>query len=540
MTLTPRSLLIFVGMLIPAAAAVLVYADFVNHEFLHWDDYPYVVENDQIQSLNLQNLKWAFFEHYFLNWHPLTWLVYMLEYRLWGENTTLFKLVNICFHILNSYLIVLLARKIIDILYPISPGAAKYDDQSRWVAGFFAGTLFAVHPLHVESVVWISELKDVLSGLFYFVALIAYINYRQSGLNTRWRNLLGLAFLCALMSKSMAVTLPAALLVMDIFLFNRLVRTSWLPSLLRLIREKLMYFFISACAAVLTFISQNTEALAATGLLTRLINACESLTLYRGNFFIPLNLSPFYPFSKLSLEPGLHSLIPVMLVAAGVIGLCLVEKRLLKGVVFALVFFLIAILPVIGLIKVGEQAAADRYIYIPMSMFFVAAGCGLYRLLDVFSRRPGIRGSSLAMASILLAAYAWQTVIYVPIWQTDEKLWTYVNHRYPMQVAAAYLNLGNLEYGKGNNEAALRLYETALVIDGNYINALGNRAAVNENLGNHEYAADLYQGLADVNGDSLQALNIAAAGMRRVGRLGLSAKYCQRTKLIDPPVGQYF
>jgi hypothetical protein len=151
MTLTPRSLLIFFTMLVPAAAVLLVYSDSANHGFLRWDDYAYIVESDQIQSLDLQNLKWAFFGHYFYNWHPLTWLVDMIEYRLWGENAYLFKLVNIGFHLLNSYLIALLTYKILGILYRASSLTTNYEDQSRWIASLFAGTLFAVHPLHVQA-----------------------------------------------------------------------------------------------------------------------------------------------------------------------------------------------------------------------------------------------------------------------------------------------------------------------------------------------------------------------------------------------------
>ena len=534
MTFTPRSLLFYFGMLVPVAAVLLVYGETFNQEFLHWDDYVYVVDNAQIHHFDLQNLKWAFFEHYFYNWHPITWLVYMIEYRLWGENASLFKLVNIGFHLVNSYLIVLLAYKILNILYPASLRASDDEDKRRWIASFFAGTLFAIHPLHVESVVWISELKDLLSGMFFFIALIAYVNYRQSELDTRWRNLLGLAFLCALMSKSMAVTLPAILLVMDIFLFKRLSRTNLLPDLLVLIREKLLYFFVSACAIALTFMSQNTEALASTSLVTRLINAFESLLLYLGHFLIPVNLSPFYPFSSMSMEPGLYSLAPVALLAAIIMGLLIADRFAFKGLVFALVFFLVAILPVIGLIKVGEQAAADRYTYIPMAMFFIASGCGVFRFLDVFSRNRIISRLGLGSALVVLGIYAGQTIAYVPVWQTDEKLWTHVNNLYPMQVASAYLNLGNLEYGKGNSEAALQFYEITLSIDNGNVKALGNRAAVNENLGHNVYAASLYQDLADLHSDSLLALNNSAAGMRRLGKLELSAKYYQLALHLAP------
>ena len=521
-------------MLVLAASALLVYGETFNQEFLHWDDYAYVVDNTNIHHFNLQNLKWAFFDHYFYNWHPITWLVYMIEYRLWGENASLFKLVNIGIHLINSCLIVLLANKILNILYPALLSTSDEEDKRRWIACIFAGTLFAIHPLHVESVVWISELKDLLSGMFFFIALIAYINYRQSEHDTRWRNLLGLAFLCALMSKSMAVTLPAILLAMDIFLFKRLARTNLLPDLLVLIREKLLYFIVSICAIALTFISQNSEALASTSLVTRLVNASESVSLYLGHFLIPVNLSPFYPFSSLSMEPGLHSLIPVVILATVIIGLFMVDRFAFKGPIFALIFFLIAILPVIGLIRVGDQAAADRYTYIPMSMFFIASGCGFYRFLDVFSRSRIISRLGLGSALVVLGGYAGQTIAYVPVWQTDEKLWTHVNTLYPMQVASAYLNLGNVEFGKGNSKEALQFYEIALSIDNGNVNALGNRAAVNERLGFHAYAASLYQDLADLHSDSRPALNISALGMRRLGKLELSAKYYQLALLLAP------
>lgn len=534
MTLTPRSLLTTFIALVPAAAALLVYSDAVNHDFLRWDDYAYIVENDFVHGLGLASLKFAFIEYYFHNWHPLTWLAFMVQYQLWGENALLFKAVNVGFHIVNSYLIALLAYKITLILYPASPKAADNEYRQRWLASLFAGAFFAVHPLHVESVVWISELKDVLSGMFYFAALIAYINFRQSDNDLRWRNLVGVFFLCALMSKSMAVTLPAVLIVLDVFLFKRLQRDSWISGLTLLIREKLLYFVVSACVVALTFLSQNTESLESTNLLTRLINAVESPSLYIGRFVFPANLSPVYPFSSMSLDPGLHSLVPVAILAAVIIALLALEKYAFKGVILALVFFLVAILPVIGFIKVGAQASADRYTYIPMAMFFIAAACGMFRLLNAARLDNKLKSLGLGLTLAALCGYAWQTIAYVPVWQTDEKLWSHVNQQYPMRVVAAYINLGNIEHRKGNNDAALQLYESALAIDSDNINALGNRAAINENIGNKEKASSLYQQLAEVRGDSVLAQNMAAIGMRRLGNMELSAQYYHRALELAP------
>jgi len=236
----------------------------------------------------------------------------------------------------------------------------------------------------------------------------------------------------------------------------------------------------------------------------------------------------------MSLEPGLHSLIPVAILAAIMIGLLSIDRFAFKGVVFALVFFLVAITPVIGLVKVGDQAAADRYTYIPMSVFFVAAACGMFRFLDVFSHTRGTNWLSLGFALFVLGICSWQTILYVPIWQTDEKLWTHVNSQYPMQVADAYLNLGNVEYGMGNSEAALQFYETALIIDSDNIYAQGNLAKVNENLSNNDHAASTYRGLADSRQDSILAQNISAAGMRRLGKLELSAQYYHRALQLAP------
>jgi tetratricopeptide (TPR) repeat protein len=537
MTLTERKLWTTLFMLVPAAAVFLVYGDIVSHEFLHWDDTAYIIENDHIKSFDLQSLSWAFFDHYHNNWHPLTWVGYMIEYRLWGENAFLFKLVNIVIHTINSYLIILLTYKIINILYQTPLKSQSYAVQYRWMASLFAGTFFAIHPLHVESVAWISEFKDVLSGMFFFTAMIAYINHRQSGDDSHWKNLLALAFLCAVMSKSMAVTLPAILIVMDIFLFQRLTQANFLRKGLILIREKLLYFVISACVVLLTFMSQSPESLASTSLPSRFINACESLLLYLGNFLIPVNLSPFYPFTSTSLDPDFGSLIPVAILIFTITGLVLVNRFVLKGVVFALIFFIVTILPVLGLIKVGQQAAADRYTYIPLSMFFVVAGIGIFRCLEGFSWNSWKSGLGPGIATVLLGGYAWQTAVYVPIWKNDETLWSRVNTMHPMQFTTAYLNLGNVEYGKGNMEAALGYYEDVLAIDDNHIdalNALGNQAVIYEDLGHHDRAAKLYQTLAESNIDSVEALKIAASGLRRLGKFSFSARYYQLGLQLAP------
>ena len=358
---------------LPFTALILLtvfsYWNISGHQFLHWDDVHYVLDEPHLHSLSLDNIIWAFTDFSQINWQPVTALSFVLSFLLFDSNAVAFKIINIIIHLFNSILVFFIAVKIgarVNSKIALQSGNVFTENQIA-IAAFLSSLMFAIHPQHVESVAWVVERKDVLCALFYFAGIYSYIQQIESNNQQRWANATAIFFVLAIMSKSMAVTFPIVLMLLDV-LFDRVDRKMSLKRIAaQFLGNKLAILVASAGFAIVTIFTQRTalQEISSFGLEARIINTCISILHYLYTFFLPINLSPYYPTNELITAPSSASLLPIIGVA---FIFYLAWKQLRKNSPFpaiALAYFLITLLPVVGLIKVGHAAYADRYTYIP-------------------------------------------------------------------------------------------------------------------------------------------------------------------------------
>jgi len=426
-----------------------VFAPALDFGFVDYDDSLYVTQVPIVQrGLTAHGVRWAFTTFQAGNWHPLTWLSLMADVSLFGQSSKSFHRTNIALHIANALLV-----------FAILGGLT-----GAWVRSLFVAELFALHPLHVESVVWVAERKDVLSAFFGFLAIAAYIAYARRPSVSRYAALFA-AFLLSLLAKPMWVTLPLLLLLLDLWPLERL-RWPFAPesmtggNFLRrskpLVLEKLPLLGLSLASSLITYRAQSVGG-ALSGELgsgVRLENALVSLLWYLEKTAFPFRLAVHYPyqlpigFSRVAL-----SVTALALLTGGVFWLGRRSPYLLVG----WFWYLIALLPVLGLVQVGTQAAADRYTYIPLLGIFLAAVWGSAEL----GRRLRIAPQALAaLGALLIALLGARARDQVLVW-TDER----VLFEHAIAVAGgsstAYNGLGVFEAHAGNYKAAEKDFRAA-------------------------------------------------------------------------------
>jgi protein O-mannosyl-transferase len=385
---------------------LLLYGDVVHHEFLAFDDGPYINRNIHVSTgLNRGNVIWAFTSFHEANWHPLTWISHMADCQLFGLHSGAHHLVNVALHATNVVLLFLLLQW--------ATGAVG---RSFWVAA-----LFAVHPLNVETVAWVAQRKSLLSMFFSLVTIAAYGWYvRRPG----WKKylLVVVTFSLALMSKPMAVSLPFVLLLFDYWPLERYEDLPFRRKWLRLFLEKLPLLLMSAASSAVTVAAQRSGGAVADAsalpLSVRMGNALVSYVAYVGKTVWPANLSVFYPHPERSLPWSDAVASAFILVAITVAVLYFHRTRYLA---MGWSFFLITLLPVIGVVQVGRQAMADRYAYVPCVGLFIILVWGLSDLV-VATAIPRVLPSWAALCLIAVSADA--TARYLSYWQNGVTLFT--------------------------------------------------------------------------------------------------------------------
>ena len=396
-----------------AAATVAVYWPVLHNDFIDFDDDVYVTLNMVVrQGLTLKGFIWAFDTFHAGNWHPLTWLSHMLDVDLFGLNPAGHHATNLVLHVLNSLLLC-------TVLYRLT----GFLGRSMVVA-----LLFALHPLHVESVAWLAERKDVLSTFFWFLTMWAYVAYANKPSLKRYLPV-AVCLALGLMAKQMAVTLPFILLLMDFWPLNRLAlrrgeSRADQVSLKVLLIEKIPLLALSAAASLMIL-----RAHAAAGALFRLDqesallysgNALLSYVKYIRNMFWPVDLALFYPF-----EP---SAITALKVAGAVgllallTGLSVAQGRNRPYLAFGWLWYLISLLPVIGFIRVGGQALADRYTYVPLVGLFLIIVWGGAELAGRWRKGMPVAAGAVV---IVLAVLSFQTVTQISYWKDSYGLFAH-------------------------------------------------------------------------------------------------------------------
>ena len=387
-------------------ATLLLYGPVVHHQFLVFDDDPYVTKNIHVSTgLNRGNVVWAFTSFHEANWHPLTWISHMADCQLFGLHSGPPHFVDVALHAANVLLLFLLLQRVTGAVW----------------RSFFVAALFAVHPLNVETVAWVAQRKSLLSTLFSLLTIAAYGGYAR---RPEWKKYLVVVaiFSLALMSKPMAVSLPFALLLLDYWPLERYEVLPFRRKWLRLSVEKLPLFLMSAASSAVTMAAQRSGGAVADAsalpLTVRVGNAIVSYVAYIGKTVCPVNLSVFYPHPEHSLPWSDVIAAAIILVAITMAVLYFHRTRYLAVGWF---FFVITLIPVIGVVQVGRQAMADRYAYVPSIGLFIMLAWGLSDLA-VATAIPRVVPALAALCLILASAEA--TTRYLPYWQNGVKLFT--------------------------------------------------------------------------------------------------------------------
>ncbi|MFV2058388.1 MAG: tetratricopeptide repeat protein [Thiohalomonadales bacterium] len=488
--------------------AFYVYAAVAQHDFLHWDDNMYINANPHIQKLSGNNLWWMLTQAYASNWHPLTWLSHAIDFALWGDKPKMHHLGNVFLHAINTicffFLILsLLKSHSVNKKNPQTDASftALRTNFYSFISAFIAALFFLLHPQHIESVAWAAERKDLLSALFFMLSIIAYLKYAKSTENQHYKTLSVFLFIFALMSKSMAISLPLVLLILDYYPLRRIslanrVREQFWP----LIKEKYLFFLVAIAVALITLITQfmsgATRSFEEVSLLVRFLNASYSIFFYIYKFILPTNLSAFYPYPEWisDLDP-VSFLAPVALIL--VTGLAIVAARNgSKYWISGWLYYLISVFPVIGIVQVGDQAAADRYTYLPMLGFYILIGLALVRFAKIFTHSNTQKFIVFTCVLIIGFALGGITKKQLATWKNDKTLWQNVIRLYPHQVSVAYGNLGNIYYEENNFNDAVINYIDALEINPKSTTTRLNLALTYEKLGDNNKAYLEYTSVA--------------------------------------------
>jgi len=520
-----RSFLISLSL---ALAAFVVYGRTWRYEFTNYDDFFIISNNPAVASgLTLRGLWWGFTTNYFEFWHPVTWWSHMLDCELFGMHAGLHHLMNLAFHVANTWVLFALLQRL--------TGAT-------WRSAVVAA-LFALHPMHVESVAWLAERKDLLSAFFWLLSVWNYTGYvRESGLQSplaraAYRRSL-LFFALALMSKPMAVTLPFVLLLLDFWPLGRLEPSAihrQISAIWRLIREKLPFFGLSFLSCLITLAGVikedrvlSTEKLSWT---LRLANVPVSYARYLWKLIWPTDMTVLY------LMPSRWELWQVagaclVLAVISVIVLSLVRPA--PYLVFGWLVFLGVLVPTIGLVPVGFQSIADRYTYLPYVGLFVALVWGISDL----SRRWRFRGLILGIVtSTSLLACGGLAYNQVQYWQNSLALWSRclaVNK----ENAIAHYNLGYVLHHSGDLTGAAKHYEQALQIKPDHLDANLNLGALLADGGKFEEATNYYARALRAKPDYDKAhLNMAIA-LQELGDYSGATNYCAQALAVNPKMPQ--
>jgi len=396
-----------------AVGTFAVYFPIWSHGFINYDDPDYLLDNPHVKGgLTWAGIVWAFQPTaYAANWHPLTWISHMLDCQLFGLHPGAHHLMNVLYHAANAVLLFLLLNNLTD---------------ATWRSAFVAA-LFAWHPLHVESVAWASERKDVLSAFFWMLALMAYAHYAKARTSPNVRAatiyyLLALfLFACGLMSKPMVVTLPFVLLLLDFWPLQRFNPPaapkhseggSTLPGLLL---EKIPFFALTLGSCLMTLLVQKNALWSSASLSFqfRLANALISYVRYLSRIFYPKNLALIYPYPH---SWPLGGVVAAAVVLAVLSAICILLAKRFPYLIVGWLWFLGTLVPAIGLVQVGVQSMADRYTYLPAIGIFILAVWGVTDLLGSSHRRAPI--CALA-GSAALAACLVLTTIQLSYWQNS-------------------------------------------------------------------------------------------------------------------------
>jgi len=465
-----------------AAAACLLFLPVVSFDFVNWDDPRLIVNNPYFRGFGPRQMAWMFTTLHGEQYHPLTWMTFALDHVLWGLRPAGYHLSNLFLHTANAVLFYFLARRLLALASGVRSGGGKRDYALDAAAGF-AGLFFALHPLRVESVAWVTERRGLLCAFFYLAALLAYLRaVAESGapspasaMDGRRRWLIAAVVLtaCALLSKPMAVSIPLVLAVLDVYPLRRVGGSvGWLtPAAWRVWREKTPFLALALAAAIVAPLGQ-TEAIKPRPLVARVAVSAYGLAFYPRKTLFPLSLSPLYQYEP-SVPPYHWRYLASGVAVVGItFTLWQLRRRWPAGLALWMAYGA-TIAPVSGMVALGGHRATDRYSYIPcLTWALLAGGAVLY-----FWTRPLLRRTVAVVAGGVLLVWAALTLGQLPVWRNSCALWSRVLRLDP-RVALAWNNHAGAHPLSAFPEITFQDCGRALALRRNYPEAIVNRGAV--------------------------------------------------------------
>ncbi len=457
---------------IPVVVGFVTFISFLPalwNRFVEWDDYENLVSNASYRGLGWLQLRWMFTTFHMGPYQPLSWMTLGLDYLIWGTNPAGYHLTSLLWHAANAILFYLVARRLLALVWSNS------FEQTSWqlsASAAFAALIFAIHPLRVESVAWATERRDLVSGFFFLATIYCYLQASATAdVKVRPSGWLGAAlgfYILSLLGKATAITLPAMLLILDVYPLRRLSgepRNWWSPAARAIWREKLLFALPAVVFAVIALWGQQQAAalkpLRGYSVESRIAQALFGASFYLWKTFLPLRLSPLY-----QIPPNFSFWQPAIFLGAIstiiiTVSLYLLRKRWPAGLA-CWAYSVVTVAPVLGIVSTGPQLVADRYSYLACLSWAVLAGGGLLIVLQSFGQtRMAIAASTgAAIVVIVLAMLTWKQTA---VWRDTDTLWRHVLKLDPRSSFAHY-NLARFLASHGQREAAMAHYREALSI----------------------------------------------------------------------------
>jgi protein O-mannosyl-transferase len=587
--LSPKTAAQVVGILV-GALTFIVFLPALKNDFVNWDDDVFILNNRHILSINLDFLQWIFMNRE-VQWSPVRWFSHAVDYQLWGLTPSGHHLTSVIFHSLNAFLVTLLTVKLVEaatahsepLRGPLPAGTPFYRSRAC-IAGIVTGILFGIHPLRVESVVWISERKDVLYAFFSLLSLLFYLAYsaHAPGKKIRSFTLCLLCFLMSVMSKAMAVTLPLVFLILDVYPLKRITLRNAFGSQRGVLVEKLPFLGLSIAGALINMsIHEEIGAIAAPLInltfMGRLLVAFKDIASYLLKIVWPVNLAPLYPFPTGASFFRPDYLGSFLLVLSLTFFSLYLWKKGNKVLFPVWAYFIVTILPVLGIVRLGAHFAADRYTYMPSIGPFLLIGLGIATLVEkdspLGSIYPPLRKIAVAAFIGVTVLLSVMTVKQTGMWKNSIVLWSREIEIYPFNALANaqlgsartemgdYLNAENdlnraIQYDplnkvayklRGNLYVILKQYDRALSdfdktieLDPVFSEGYGNRCGVQIQLRNLKQAAEDCSRAIELNPQNATAYN--NRGLARFGQDDLEsavADYSMAIALSPGDAGFY-
>ncbi len=535
-----------------ALATFILYLPALRNGIVYWDDYSYIIANPHIRSFDSAFFRWAFFDFYEANWYPLTWISHAVDYALWGLKPFGHHLTNNIIHAVNAGMVALLAIKILEVLKE----KTMQNDQSPFLnerivfmTGGATGLLFGIHPIHVESVAWIAERKDLLCALFFLLSIMAYVKYaceindKKNNVNVASRllnrqYLLALGFfVLALLSKPMAVTLPAVLLILD---WYPLLRINSSKALSAVLIEKLPFIAMSLASSILTILAQRSagaiQSTVFASFPTRVFVATQSLVVYLWKMVWPLNLVPYYPYPENAQLLSVDYL-GAFVLAIGITTCCLIIIKKQKLWMSVWSYYVVVLLPVLGIVQVGGQSMADRYTYLPSLGPMLVTGMAVAWIADYSMKLSPLRAATkFIISTMVIGAFAllsYLTFNQIGIWNNGIILWNYVIEREP-EAIRAYYNRG-LTFGIANRpDRAIKDFDKAISMDPYFTDAYMDRGATYAVTGRYDKAIEDYNKVIALNPSNYEAYCSRGVAFEQIGQIERAIKDYDQAIVLNP------